>query len=191
MNIQQRTRARIAGLALLAIVFAGPAYSSDELNQQLFEFVSYNEPAEISRLIKEGADPNHMVTGIPVITLAASTSSLDAIKALLAGGADPNARDEYGKTVLMYAAEIGEINVIKILLENKADPNLKQEGSGDTALLKLLKGSPTVEVITALLDGGADVNLADDSGLTPLASAELHTAPPEVVELLTARSKGK
>jgi hypothetical protein len=62
-------------------------------------------------------------------------------------------------------------------------------GSGDTALLKLLKASPTVETITALLDGGADANLADDSGLTPLASAELHTAAPEVVELLTARSK--
>jgi ankyrin repeat protein len=121
MNIQQRIRTRIAGIALLAIIFAAPVFSSDELNQQLFQLVSYNEPAEISRLIKEGANPNHVVAGTPLLTIATVNSSLEAIKALLAGGADPNTRDEYGKTVLMYAAEIGEIDTVKTLLENKAE----------------------------------------------------------------------
>jgi ankyrin repeat protein len=191
MKILQHFRSSLAGVALLALVFSVSAFGSGELDKKLFEVVSYNEPAEISRLIKEGANPNHVVAGTPIITVATVHGSLDAIKALLAGGADPNLKDDGGKTPLMFGAEVGEIDVVKTLLENNADPNIKQDSSGDTVLMKALASSHTLEMITALLDGGADPTLADDSGLTPVASAELHTASPEVIELLAARSKGK
>ncbi|RPH42917.1 MAG: hypothetical protein EHM86_01915, partial [Desulfobulbaceae bacterium] len=70
MKILQRFRSGLAGVALLALVFSVPAFGSGELDKQLFEVVSYNEPAEVSRLIKEGANPNHVVTGIPIMTVA-------------------------------------------------------------------------------------------------------------------------
>ncbi len=191
MKTLQQPGSRLAGAALLILLFTSPALASGEIDQQLFEVVSYNEPAEVSRLITEGANPNHVVAGTPIITIATVNGSLDAIKALLAGGADPNLRNDAGKTPLMFAAEVGEINVVKALLKNKADPNIKQDNSGDTVLHKALASLQPLEMITALLDGGADPNLANDSGLTPVAAAELHTAAPEVIELLTARSKGK
>lgn len=187
----QHLRTILAGAALLTLAFTAPASANAEIDQQLFEVVSYNEPAEVSRLISEGANPNHVVAGNPIITIATVNGSLDAIKALLAGGADPNLKNDAGKTPLMFAAEVGEINVVKTLLENKADPGIKQDNSGDTVLHKALASMQSVEMITVLLDGGADPSMANDSGLTPVAAAELHAAAPEVIELLTARSKGK
>lgn len=40
-------------------------------------------------------------------------------------GVNLNARDEYGRTPLLYAAERGYIAVAKVLLENKADVNAR------------------------------------------------------------------
>src|SRR5215813_9891511 len=48
-----------------------------------------------------------------------------AVEALLAKGADVNAKTEYGATALHFAADKGHVEVVKVLLKHKADINAK------------------------------------------------------------------
>ncbi len=59
----------------------------------------------------------------------------EAVKALLAAGADVNAVDHFGYTPLLYAATIdfGDSETATMLLQAGADPNLKDK-KGKTAL---------------------------------------------------------
>jgi outer membrane protein assembly factor BamB len=56
---------------------------------------------------------------------AARKGDADALKALLAKGADVNAKTPYGATALSFAADKGHLAVVKLLLAQKADVNVK------------------------------------------------------------------
>ena len=47
--------------------------------------------------------------------LAVEAADLAAIDALLAAGADINARDQHGQTALMNAASDGQVEVVRVL----------------------------------------------------------------------------
>jgi outer membrane protein assembly factor BamB len=56
---------------------------------------------------------------------AARKGDAAAVKALLAKGADVNAKTEYGVTPLALAADKGHVEVVKVLLQHKAKVNTK------------------------------------------------------------------
>lgn len=58
------------------------------------------------------------------LILAAENGSLSAVKALVAAGADVNARTGSGLTALIGAAYVGEIEIVRVLCENGADVNI-------------------------------------------------------------------
>src|SRR2546425_543398 len=49
----------------------------------------------------------------------------EAVKALLAKGADVNGKTRYGATALSYAADKGHLEVVRILLDHGANVNVK------------------------------------------------------------------
>jgi ankyrin repeat protein len=53
-------------------------------------------------------------------------------KALLKAGADPNLRDNYGITPLMYAAVHAWPETVKLLLAHGADPHIRNWDGHDT-----------------------------------------------------------
>ncbi|MCA1959573.1 MAG: ankyrin repeat domain-containing protein [Desulfomonile sp.] len=57
----------------------------------------------------------------------------DVVKVLLQGGANANAQDEQGNTLLMLAAGAGDLPLVKMLLERGADVNARNH-QGVTAL---------------------------------------------------------
>ena len=86
-------------------------------------------------------------------------NDIEAVKNLLAAGADVNERDKQsGSTPLMMASSYtGYTEMVKLLLAHDADPNIQDKVYGTTALIAAAGVSK--EVVEMLLAKGADINI--------------------------------
>lgn len=120
--------------------------------------------------------------GATPLWLAARGPDPDAMRTLIAMGADPLAKTQDGVTVLMTAAGLGyrqgpretlEADVlesVKIALEHKGDV-LAADAQGNTALHgAALRGANSTVLL--LLDRGAKIDAKNQKGQTPLHIAE-------------------
>jgi ankyrin repeat protein len=100
-------------------------------------------------------------------------------------GADLNVQGEYGRTLLHAAAYSGNLEVVQRLIEyHPTYINARDEG-GFTPLLIASEGSNSKDgsVLRLLLEHGADINVQNQDGKTPLHEALTYGAL-EVVRLL-------
>src|SRR5215475_5035596 len=65
---------------------------------------------------------------------AARKSDVEAVKGLLAKGADPNAKSPYGATPLFFACDRGNLEIVKLLVERGADVNVRDTFYKSTAV---------------------------------------------------------
>ncbi|MDX5526502.1 MAG: ankyrin repeat domain-containing protein [Wolbachia endosymbiont of Andrena nigroaenea] len=84
---------------------------------------------------------------------------------LLEAGADPNIKDDRGKTLLHYAS----YDNIESLIKARANPNM--EDSEGRMPLHCAAGIGNKKSISALLEHGADSNKKNKQGKTPLQVA--------------------
>ncbi len=85
---------------------------------------------------------------------ATRKSDVEKVRALLAKGADVNAKSPYGATPLFFACDRSNIEVVTVLLEHGADVNVKDTFYGATPLgWAIGKGNPTI--ISLLVARGA------------------------------------
>ena len=115
---------------------------------------------------------------------AASYGDVARVQALMADGADINARDRYGRTPLFKAAQKGHMRVVELLVEAKADVDIKDE-DGCTALFTALDHQH-VDIAKLLIAGGAKVKTKDKGGITPLHRAA-ETGRLAIVQFLIAK----
>jgi ankyrin repeat protein len=150
------------------------------------------DAAAVQLLLDAGADPNTTsADGETVLMTAARTGKVDAARALIVRGANVNAAETWmGETAVMWAAAEGHAAMVKLLAEAGAALDAKaaaQEfakitfnGStmvstplprgGMTALL-LAAREGSVAGARALAEAGADLNVPDRDGTTPLIMA--------------------
>lgn len=152
--------------------------------------------AIITALLAAGANANAAsVEGETVLMTAARSGSGAAVKALLARGADPNVRESWqGQTALMWAAAINATESVSALIAAGADVNARstvlpgqprlprQAGvaaqashsnfphGGFTPLL-FASREGALDAARTLAAGGANLNLADPDGISPLSMA--------------------
>jgi ankyrin repeat protein len=106
--------------------------------------------------------------------IAAQAGDLEQLNNLLQSGADGNASNDEGLTVLMMAAANGHIQIVKELIKSGANVNAADK-LGWTALMKAIynydqdKGFP--EIVSELIDAGADIETQIAYGTRPLMLA--------------------
>ena len=128
--------------------------------------------------------PNHR--GWSPLTMACYCGRLDIVKKLVACGADINIKDTENRTLLMIACVQGSLEVAQYLIESKvSDVNGHSLDTLTTPLIyAVLSGK--CELVSLLLDHGADVEMKDNDGFTPLITACDHNDT-HMVNLLVSR----
>lgn len=133
-----------------------------------------------SALISAGADVNHKDDTIQSPYLLATSelpedTGLQILELTFAAGADVHSLDSFRGTGLIRAADRGHVEIVRRLLETDIEID-HINNLGWTALLEaiLLGGGDEAhtDVVRVLVDAGADVNLADANGVSPLAHAQ-------------------
>lgn len=100
---------------------------------------------------------------------AARKGQIATVRALLDGGTDVNAKDEFGQTALMTAVANNHVEVVQLLLNRGAEVNARNN-NGETPLI-LAAREGNLLTVQGLLNKGADVKAADVAGDTPLMYA--------------------
>jgi len=100
---------------------------------------------------------------------AAKAGDMESLKALLAKGADINAKDGDGITALVWAAIRSQPAAADLLLANGAAVDAATSDSS-TALLFAARSGET-DIVRALLRKGANANAPNSSGITALQLA--------------------
>uniref|UniRef100_A0A3Q2LE89 Fibronectin type III and ankyrin repeat domains 1 n=1 Tax=Equus caballus TaxID=9796 RepID=A0A3Q2LE89_HORSE len=135
-------------------------------------------------LVSNGTDVNlKNGSGKDSLMLACYAGHLEVVKYLRRHGASWETRDLGGCTALHWAADGGHCNVIEWMLKDGCEVDAVDTGSGWTPLMRVSAVSGNQGVASLLIDAGADVNVRDKDGKTPLMVAVLNNHE-ELVQLL-------
>ena len=127
-------------------------------------------------LVRAGADPNALDRDrYDIVTIAAVADDVPTLStALEIGCSAANITSPYDGTALIAAAHLGHDEVVRVLIRAKA-PLDHVNNLGWTAVIESIvlgDGGPRHQAtLQALVDAGANLNIADRSGATPLALA--------------------
>jgi len=144
----------------------------------------------VQALVDAGADVDLRDNRLDNVFLYAGAEGLlDILRIANDAGADPALTNRYGGIAIIPACERGHVEVVRYLLE-ESDVDVDHVNRlGWTALLEVIilsdGGAAHREIVRMLLEAGADPDLADGDGVTPLAHARSRGFD-EIVALLEA-----
>jgi ankyrin repeat protein len=131
----------------------------------------------VQLLLEHGADANTALPeGETALMTAARAGDVATLDALLAHGADPNARERWkGQTALMWAAHENNAAAVATLLAAGAERDARSSGADFDALLFAVRAGAR-DAARALLDARADANqqLLDGTSALVLAVTNAH-----------------
>lgn len=208
------SRAWVVGLALVSVAptqaQVAPNPSEIAAYRGLLAAAASGDVATLRMLTAQGSKVDvRDARGRTPLIVAAFARQHDAMRALVAAGADPNALDgdrydmvtiaavaddvatltvalelgnkatnvtsRYDGTALIAAAHLGHADVVRKLITAGA-PLDHVNNLGWTAVIESIvlgDGGPRhVATLAALIEGGANVNIADRTGATPLTLAQ-------------------
>uniref|UniRef100_A0A668ATC1 Fibronectin type III and ankyrin repeat domains 1 n=1 Tax=Myripristis murdjan TaxID=586833 RepID=A0A668ATC1_9TELE len=135
-------------------------------------------------LVQNGADVNKKSSsGKDSLMLACFCGHLDIVQYLRKSGALWMSRDNAGCTALHWAVDGSHLPVIQHMIEDNCQVEVKDSVSGWTPLMRVSAVTGNANVASILLGAGADINVRDRDGKTPLMIAVLNNHE-DLVKLL-------
>ena len=143
---------------------------SATISAQVFIASICKESSEVVKLLlNAGIDVNMQdCDGKTAPMHAAAEGAQACLEELLARTPNLDVQDERGFTALMYAVKEGHHPAVEKLLGAKAKVNLRSNFESTALLLAAESTTCPLESFKLLIENGADINLADKSGMTPL-----------------------
>jgi len=139
----------------------------------LVSAVGRKDLVRVCRLLKAGVDPS--ISGPQYLTplemaLVCNMVDCDILGALLDAGANPSQESSwmFERTPLFLAITKGHIKAVQLMIRAGADLSIRGSDGDSVLLVAVCSWLLTPELIRLLIDGGADVNAANDYGVTPL-----------------------
>lgn len=183
---------------LVKMILAQPGVRVDErdpLGQTaLMMAAARGRTGAVRLLLEAGADPKAADReGASALMRAALFGYTKTAKALLEGGSEANQRDKAGNTALILSITGGRLDTVVLIAASPgADLDANNE-LGTTALLAAARNGSEADILAALIDHGADKDLAGSykdyhdeivRDHTPLMAAVLSRNVPGIKALL-------
>ncbi|WP_081974628.1 ankyrin repeat domain-containing protein [Novilysobacter arseniciresistens] len=103
------------------------------------------------------------------LVVAAAHNQTNVVSKLVANGADPTIQTDNGCSALHHAVFRGSADICKALVDAIPSACDLQDDFGLTALHYAVKGKDmSTDIVEVLLEAGANVNIQDEEGETPL-----------------------
>ncbi|XP_060082111.1 putative ankyrin repeat protein RF_0381 [Ylistrum balloti] len=140
----------------------------------MYNAIAEDKPDTLTRLLDEGADVNHVffhgmifISSKPALTLCCEKGRETCARILINRGAAVKHPDKWGLTPLMYCMTLQYHNIAELLLQRDPSVVRCQDHKGRTALHFAIE-SGNVKLVELLISYGADANVQERFGLTPL-----------------------
>ena len=104
-------------------------------------------------------------TGMTPLERVINAGDIDTVELLLSAGANPNAVDKDGKSTIHSATILGNLEIVKLLAKRVNIDSLDSLGNSSLHIAIHLRRN---DLVQALLSEGANVDVRDASGRTPL-----------------------
>jgi ankyrin repeat protein len=158
----------------------------NRIDEELIEAIGENDPPEVCRLLRAGADieAKDNILGVTPLIVASKKGHVQVLKELLEHGADIDAESFGGRTALHFACKCVHLAVVNELLslnacngttttildkrKSLAGANIEAKDMyGDTPL-HLASRQDSLAIVKALLNDGADILAVNGRGELPL-----------------------
>lgn len=184
LTLEDAQHFRTSELERRAAVATGSEWAprlASALDVQQAQAVRSGDVKKLRSLIDQGALVNAPDPwGTTPLVIAAREGQVEAVRALLKAGAEPDGRDG-GMTPLAAAALRGHAPVVRVLLRAGARPDATGL-NGLTPLVSALQQGHT-ETVRLLLQAGASTRVTDRSGDSPLVMA-INAGRSDLLDLL-------
>ncbi|SFH62474.1 ankyrin repeat domain-containing protein [Planctomicrobium piriforme] len=173
----------------MALLFLAMSCSGRAGGVSIWNAVAENDPEKVTQYANAGGDVNiRGSSGTYPLLEALKHEKRKAYARLLELGADPNIVVENGKCVMHFAACTKDSFWLRLALDHGGNPNLINEGARPPfkgpPLAAALGVDDTAENVKLLVEHGADINLPDGLGRSPLDDAMLSNEFESILYLL-------
>lgn len=141
------------------------------MEKMWFDAVIDGKIPMLEKLLEKGVDINTTADGWfqSAVFFSIRTRNIEMYKFLRKSGALLNMPDNRGITSLRMAVETGDLDFISLILEEDPSQINIADAYGYTPFL-IAASSGEIEIVNLLLSSGADFDVKDKEGSTPLLS---------------------
>jgi hypothetical protein len=143
-------------------------------NSKLYQTTERGLIDDVKRLLEQGYDPDEKNRlGWTPFLLSVANGDSELVGTFLEYGADVNVKNSLGRTGIHFVCKYGFLEIGRKLIAADANVNLKDTGHNGIPL-HMASQNGFAELVSLLLDNGADVDAKDFYGKTALEYAQEH-----------------